>query len=558
MKPPENILHRVEILMQARFLFCEGHCGTNIDNITVCLDGKNIGDADLNFVNFRFGGNNSWKYENEISDISKGEHLIEIQFNIGRKNVARIERKVPFNERKSCQHLKFPIDADCDFSNIRPGIILLEHPSLDSIEIKNVYNKQIFEHIAGYFNIYDYQLILVTFRSKLISDLGFKHIPLPGIEIKSEIMEDITFAPEYQTVREKVFESICKTTGNSLVNHNLNPIDENNCKETILERAVQFECLLRKLKPKLLITWCEFNARTPLLRSLTDVHKIPSVVTHEGFLPQTLQIDKGGEIARSYPCRKHKSFQTLHVDKTDLERADEFLAVSIKKGSRNQQVPVPENTIKRINQARENGKKILFYVGCNDWLMGMRPIWLDHEESKASPFIDTYDALNELIRLAWKNNWHLIFKPHPHYNSALLQQILKKHIDFKDITISYSGNIFEFISVADVVITLMSSASYESLLYNVPVVLLGIHPMFKKGIAFECTHCSELETVIEMAIKRECWSEKKKAWKLFLARMIKYYLFPQSEDIATLMNKSIDEAARFLLKQVKLGQIKPL
>jgi hypothetical protein len=61
-----------------------------------------------------------------------------------------------------------------------------------------------------------------------------------------------------------------------------------------------------------------------------------------------------------------------------------------------------------------------------------------------------------------------------------------------------------------------------------------------------------------MAIKRECWSEKKKAWKLFLARMIKYYLFPQSEDIATLMNKSIDEAARFLLKQVKFGKIKPL
>jgi CDP-glycerol glycerophosphotransferase (TagB/SpsB family) len=214
--------------------------------------------------------------------------------------------------------------------------------------------------------------------------------------------------------------------------------------------------------------------------------------------------------------------------------------------------------IKRINQARENGKKILFYVGCNDWLMGMRPIWLDHEERKASPFIDTYDALNELIRLARKNNWHLIFKPHPHYNSSLLQKILQKHIYFKDITISYSGNIFEFISVADVVITLMSSASYESLLHNVPVVLLGIHPMSKKGIAFECTHCSELETVIEMAIKRECWSEKKKAWKLFLARMIKYYLFPQSEDIATLMNKSIDEAARFLLKQVKFGKIKPL
>jgi hypothetical protein len=94
------------------------------------------------------------------------------------------------------------------------------------------------------------------------------------------------------------------------------------------------------------------------------------------------------------------------------------------------------------------------------------------------------------------------------------------------------------------------------MLYGIPVVLLGAHPMLEKGITYEFTHCSELEKTIQLAINKNGWREKKKAWRAFLARIIKYYLFPQSDEMAEMMNRSIDESARFLLKQVNRGNFK--
>ena len=90
-------------------------------------------------------------------------------------------------------------------------------------------------------------------------------------------------------------------------------------------------------------------------------------------------------------------------------------------------------------------------------------------------FRTSLDALQYLRLITIKNNWNLIYKPHP-IMCALKQSESKIT---KNIDIITDVDINSAIDFSDLVITILSQGAYISLIRNKPVLMLGYTQQIK-------------------------------------------------------------------------------
>ena len=547
-KIEQNSLYRIEYIAETGFIFCDGRHDDTLDRVEVNIDMQPLGSATLGFPDFKQNGTNGWKIESYIDNSNQTQdRCISIDFYQKSNIIRKITHLIPASKNDNYYlHSTRPPVVDSK------NIIFLEHPNLGNSEDKNILTKSMLSQISEYINIYGYELILVNFNffRRAIPDLPFKQISLPNIETSAEFLDNFQSSPQYCEFQKYIEDAIENTINQDKLNYNKNISNKNSLYSSYLQRAAQFDQLIREHKPKLFMAWGEYNFRSPLLRKISSFYKVPSIMYHEGFLPETLQIDDIGEFANSFPYRCNEKFQKLSVNRFDLENANNIAKYYLTKNSRNKQSSLTPATINKLDTIKSNRKKIILLAGCNDWLTGLYPTEQNDREAKFTNFINSNDVFHELIRVCNNNNWHIIFKPHPHYSASnQMKKILDRYNDLTNITITYTGNIHQLIDYSDVVVTLMSTAVYEAMLRDVPVVLLSAHPFSGKGIAYECNSDICLDDVLSNALNKSDWESRKNSWLSFIARMSKYYLFPASEQMEGLMNKSIDHAARFLLKR---------
>ncbi len=318
--------------------------------------------------------------------------------------------------------------------------------------------------------------------------------------------------------------------------------------KVVLEEALKFEYLLRKHKPYLCILWHQWNSFAHMNEFIAREHGIKSVFAHEGFLADTLGLDDMGEMAESYPAQKVDEFNDLEIDTRDIKRAEDYIDFLVReKKDRKPQIKagVVEDVVSRLHA---KGKKVLFYAGVNDWQTGMLPAHWDKKNIHSPYFVDTYDALRELERVARENDFYVLFKPHPN-TPPRVNTIASDRVIFLR-----NANIIECIQKCDVVASLMSTVLYGALVHNKPSILLGRMTLSGSGAVYEMTDTQSLPKLIDEAFEKANYEEKRIAWINHVARMLRYYLYPYSKASVDRLLKSHDDSARFLISRVSSGK----
>ncbi|HFP7643457.1 TPA: hypothetical protein ACHD23_001608, partial [Campylobacter jejuni] len=277
-----------------------------------------------------------------------------------------------------------------------------------------------------------------------------------------------------------------------------------------------FDILLEKTSPKKAFIWNKFNATHEIFHLVCLKRNIQCVFMEFGVIPGTFNFDLQGQMGESWIANHTSDFNDLTINSNDLENAKKVLKYIYKeKLCRNLQ---PKNNL--IDNIKKEIKKdcpTIVYFGQNDFEAGMIPC-NQHVVKYHSPWsVDSNDACRVLSEICIKNDWNFIYKPHP--NLEWLEEKKSEIIDARGV------DIHELIDLADVVVTILSQSSYEALIYDKPVVMLGYTHLKHKNCTYEAFAKDDVEQVLDKAIKDGFTEEMRENFHSHIARLLKYYLY---------------------------------
>ncbi len=319
------------------------------------------------------------------------------------------------------------------------------------------------------------------------------------------------------------------------------------CYDQVIREADIVDYLMRTRRPYLCILWHQWNSYATMNRFLCEVYQIPFIYAHEGFLADTLGLDPYGEMAESLPAVDHEKFNSLPIDANDMQRADNYLTY-LRQENLDRKMQTDRGAVDEIVafMAETKGRPVLFYAGVNDFQTGMLPVWRDGASLHSPIFVDTYDALSHLYDLCEKNDWYVIFKPHPNTPPRDVEQFGSRIIMLR------SANIIECVECTDLTITLVSTVGYVSLVHKKPVVMVGRNTLSESGAVHNVAAIDDVETAITSVLKdKEALPYDN--FRTHVARLLKYYLYPYSNKSKAYLEKDHADAARFILKQIENG-----
>jgi hypothetical protein len=302
--------------------------------------------------------------------------------------------------------------------------------------------------------------------------------------------------------------------------------------------------LLDKIQPDAVILWNQFTGHHQLLFELMKRRNITAIYAEYGLMPETIIFDVEGQLGGS-PFSKIGNYKAS-PPKSSLLHKDKLQSIlddlrDKKKTRKNQNITysIKDN----IEKAKANGKKIIFYAGQNDYNSGLFPKDSEHMLVNSPLGLDTIDGFDYLVDLAKKNNWFIIFKPHP----LLEKNKTSIRIESQFFKIVHDANIFECINESDITVTILSQVCYLALIHEKPVVLLGKNQVSNKNCAYEPKSLENIEAEIKDALNHKNFIEKKDNWLKHTFQLYQDYLFNlNSEDDFLKSHKGPAKAAEYI------------
>lgn len=309
--------------------------------------------------------------------------------------------------------------------------------------------------------------------------------------------------------------------------------------------AKNFYNITSKEKTKLIIQFNSTTTANRVISNLAKIQHIPLLHAQPGILPFTISFDTQGVSALSWPVNQHLSFKQLPINEEDKEITIKYLRfLKSKMQINNQQVSEEIEDIKA--KYSNHNKRVILLVGSGEYGNGIWPRWYPESFSYSPFFKNDLEVMPLLLKLAVKNNWLIIYKPHP----LNPKRKIKRHSNLIIIKNDNKEAIHSCISIADVVVTLVSSASGLALMHDKPVVLLGRNGLSNMGTLYELKKKNEMEDLIKTALNKGISNEMLKNWHDYCSRTIKYYDFAETEESEKYIGRSIEEAGEFILKTI--------
>jgi hypothetical protein len=318
-------------------------------------------------------------------------------------------------------------------------------------------------------------------------------------------------------------------------------------RKAVIEDAERFEIYLCYFRPHLVLLWHQWNSFAHMNRFICERYEVPTIFAHEGFLPGTLGLDPLGEMAESIPAQNAETFRSLPLEDSDLVRARSLIS-HFKTTRADRKPQVVKGLIARLlRRQNEAGKTVIFYAGVNDWQTGMFPFWWARASMHSPNFVNTLDALTELLPIAHEQDFYILFKPHPNVQPPSNIPVSDRLLLVRD------ANIVECITETSITISLFSTANYIAMINDRPVVLLGRSSMSGAGVAYEMDDVRSLRSVIRQALVRDGWESRVESWERHVAALLRYYLFPYSPSTEERLLRTHRDTARFLLRHSGVG-----
>lgn len=282
--------------------------------------------------------------------------------------------------------------------------------------------------------------------------------------------------------------------------------------------------VLEILQPRLIIVCSVFPVAHHILEDVCKEMGVPLISTHPGILPGTLAFDIGGEMGKSLPALYPERFLELPVDEADLGHAQkvwDFLYIS-KLNRKNQ---YENGEIEYIMEKIDPDKPIVFFAGQNDNESNMVPYTEETRKYHSPIFRTSVEAGIYIAELCEKNGWNFVYKPHP----MSLQHDNKEQLPTNTIYVG-AGNINDLIDISDVVVTILSTTNYISLIRHKPAVMLGYTQTKGKGCTYEAFEKDLIEDTIKEALDKGFTKEQEEAFLKHIAQVLKYYLYDDGVD----------------------------
>ena len=279
--------------------------------------------------------------------------------------------------------------------------------------------------------------------------------------------------------------------------------------------------LLHKIKPKIVYLWNQFYAFHRIIEGICLEREIQVEYMEFGCLPGTITIEQGGQQGESWVAAKHKKLKKGYISKQDFLKTKDILTY-LKTSGLNRNIQNPIIFQYSMLNRYKNGQPIITYFGQNDYESGLHPYTEKTRKYHSPVFRTTLDALQFLELLSIRNEWNLIYKPHPIIVSLGLNKETKckgKYTEILDVDIN------SLIEASSVVVTILSQSAYISLIREVPVVMLGYTQLRYKKCNYEAFKKEVIEKRIKQAIKKGLTMQQRKAFMFHCTQLIKHYLY---------------------------------
>lgn len=278
--------------------------------------------------------------------------------------------------------------------------------------------------------------------------------------------------------------------------------------------------LLCLAKPRCVVLWNEFYTFHIIFRGICQEMNIPLRYLEFGCVPGTICLEEHGQQGESLVTKKYKQFNRKRVSAEEVTDAKKVINYLFRTGlNRNKQ---PDSFVQYSKLARYvPGRSTVVYIGQNDYEAGICPYSEKTRKDHSPMFESTLDALEYLALICIKNDWNLVFKPHPTMEDLNHNEYQK----LDSISVVSNVDINSVIDFADVIVTLFSQVAYLSLIRNTPVVLMGYMQLTGKKCTYEVYKKNRIDAALQKALRAGYTKKQQKFFEKHVARLLKYYLY---------------------------------
>lgn len=274
------------------------------------------------------------------------------------------------------------------------------------------------------------------------------------------------------------------------------------------------------LQPREVIIWGGWQRPPYILAELSKRNHIPFGFMEHGWIPGTVQFDRRGIAGQSeYAVCPEKILDlTVKNETTDVKAIREYVKKVQLDTREFRKNDLDEKKLLQIDKTR----KTIFFVGMDDFGMGMNPQSEYWSKYISAYFRSTLEAVLYVSKICENNQWNIIFKPHPSKVNDIginFDDLPSNLICIKDMKID------RLIEIADVVVSIASAVDYKTLIYGKPLVSLGHTTLQKKGCCYEPENIADIEIQLKMAVDNGMTVEQNENFELHLAQLLENYLW---------------------------------
>lgn len=299
--------------------------------------------------------------------------------------------------------------------------------------------------------------------------------------------------------------------------------------------------MLDIVQPKYIIMWNEFFAFHHILKNICAKREIEVVYLEFGSLPGTISIEHLGQMGASFSGKYAEDFMKLDV--ADEEMAQSIKVLEFLKNSKlNRNVQPINDNIEDIKNKLKKGRPVILYAGVNDYESGLVPYTKETQINHSPVFKSSEDALLALAEYAKKNDYNLIYKPHP-----IIERQTKDINKYDDnVIMALNVDINDVIDISDVVVTILSQVSYTALIREKAVVMLGFTQLKGKECCYETFTMDSFDETMDKAVNIGYTEEMHEKFIQHIAHMNKYVLYDDLQNRSLRYGKSIKQAVDFI------------